>query len=127
MIGLVLVNFTWHQGPVAGWQTIFVYMLLIVGVMILGAFLYVEAKVSGFSLAPLREVKETLVLCLVASLRDGLPSESGSTTSSRCSRLCVVTPSCCQLCRCRLALSQGLVRPLPQAFSSADFSQAGSC
>jgi hypothetical protein len=38
-IGLVLVNFAWNQEPVTGWQTVHVYVLLIVGVVVLGAFL----------------------------------------------------------------------------------------
>ena len=57
VIGLVLVNFAWNQEPVTGWQTVYVYVLLIVGVVVLGAFLYVEAKVSEFPLVPLRDMK----------------------------------------------------------------------
>ncbi|EPY53891.1 membrane transporter [Schizosaccharomyces cryophilus OY26] len=42
--GLVLVNFAWNQAPVVGWQVPYVYILLIVGVLSLIIFVYVEHK-----------------------------------------------------------------------------------
>ncbi|EPY52314.1 membrane transporter [Schizosaccharomyces cryophilus OY26] len=42
--GLVLINFAWNQGPVVGWQVPYVYVLLIVGVLSIIVFVYVEHK-----------------------------------------------------------------------------------
>ncbi|KAL3424089.1 Drug resistance protein [Phlyctema vagabunda] len=44
VIGLVLVNFAWNQGPVAGWGITYVYVLLIVGFLFLGVFGFVESR-----------------------------------------------------------------------------------
>ncbi|KAH8809231.1 hypothetical protein F5884DRAFT_794875 [Xylogone sp. PMI_703] len=43
VVGLVLINFAWNQGPVVGWPTPYVYVLLIVGFLFIAAFVYVEA------------------------------------------------------------------------------------
>lgn len=40
--GLILVNFAWNQGPVVGWDVPYVYALLVVGVLMLGVFVYIE-------------------------------------------------------------------------------------
>lgn len=69
MVGLVLVNFAWNQGPVVGWQTVYVYVLLIVGFLVLAAFFYVEARVAEFPLVPLKSLtRDTLLVfgCIAA-------------------------------------------------------------
>jgi MFS family permease len=43
--GLVLVNFAWNQGPLVGWPTVYVYVLLIVGFVFVGVFFVVETRV----------------------------------------------------------------------------------
>lgn len=53
--GLVLINFAWNQGPVVGWSTPYVYVLLIIGVLIIGAFFYIEDHVAN-PLVPVREL-----------------------------------------------------------------------
>ncbi|CAH0045899.1 unnamed protein product [Clonostachys solani] len=40
--GLILVNFAWNQGPVVGWDVPYNYILLIVGVLMLGVFVHIE-------------------------------------------------------------------------------------
>lgn len=52
VVGLISVNFAWNQGPTAGWDKVYVYVLLIVGVAILGAFFWIEFKVAEFPLTP---------------------------------------------------------------------------
>ena len=42
VVGLVLVNFAWNQGPSVGWGKPYVYVLLILGIIFLAAFLFVE-------------------------------------------------------------------------------------
>ncbi|KAK6455603.1 multidrug-resistance type transporter [Scheffersomyces xylosifermentans] len=44
--GLVLINFAWNQGPVVGWDTPYVYVLLIIGFLSMAAFIYIEKKVE---------------------------------------------------------------------------------
>ena len=46
MAGLILLNFVWSQAPLVGWQTVYVYVLLIVSIVLLVIFFYVETKVS---------------------------------------------------------------------------------
>ncbi|KAK7894816.1 hypothetical protein LTR67_005555 [Exophiala xenobiotica] len=40
VIGLVLFNFAWNQGPAAGWDKVYVYVLLIIGACLLGVFFW---------------------------------------------------------------------------------------
>jgi MFS family permease len=42
--GLVLINFAFNQGPVVGWNTQYVYFSLIIGVILLVAFYFVERQ-----------------------------------------------------------------------------------
>jgi len=46
VLGLVLFNIAWNQGPIAGWSTPYVYVLLILGVFGFVAFILVERKVK---------------------------------------------------------------------------------
>ena len=43
---LVLFNFAWNQGPVVGWPTPYTYSIMIVGILIFIAFVFVEKRVS---------------------------------------------------------------------------------
>ncbi|KAJ6017553.1 hypothetical protein N7451_000932 [Penicillium sp. IBT 35674x] len=49
--GMILFNFAWNQAATVGWQVPYNYALLIVGILIIGAFLYVESK-SAYPLLP---------------------------------------------------------------------------
>lgn len=51
VIGLVLFNFAFNQALVVGWQTPYIYALLIVGVLFIGVFIYGESK-ALFPLLP---------------------------------------------------------------------------
>ena len=44
VVGLVLFNFAFNQALVVGWSTVYVYVLLIVGVLFLCVFVYGEGK-----------------------------------------------------------------------------------
>ncbi|CAF1077225.1 unnamed protein product [Didymodactylos carnosus] len=44
--GLVLIVYSWNQGPVVGWNKPYVFVLLIVGFLIVGAFIFIETKVE---------------------------------------------------------------------------------
>ncbi|TGO45413.1 hypothetical protein BCON_0395g00020 [Botryotinia convoluta] len=49
--GLVLVNFSWNQGPVIGWATVYVYVILIIGALVLGLFAFIESR-APYPLVP---------------------------------------------------------------------------
>jgi MFS family permease len=38
IFGLVLINFAWNQGPVVGWNTVYVYVTPLVGILAMGGF-----------------------------------------------------------------------------------------
>jgi MFS family permease len=44
--GLILVNFAFNQAPLVGWSNPYIYILLIIGVLLLIGFFYVEGKVE---------------------------------------------------------------------------------
>jgi MFS family permease len=44
--GLVLINFAWNQAPVVGWTDPYIYILLIVGFLSLGAFGFIERRAT---------------------------------------------------------------------------------
>ncbi|KAF7591512.1 hypothetical protein BBP40_001502 [Aspergillus hancockii] len=52
--GLVLVNVAWNQAPIVGWQTPYVYVLLIIGLLFLTAFFVVELNYSEHPLLPMK-------------------------------------------------------------------------
>ncbi|THY26622.1 MFS general substrate transporter [Aureobasidium pullulans] len=47
VIGLVLVNIAFNNGPLYGWSTPHVYFVLIIGLLVLVAFLWVERRASS--------------------------------------------------------------------------------
>lgn len=49
--GLILVNFSWNEGSVVGWDTVYVYVILIVGALILGLFALIESR-ADYPLVP---------------------------------------------------------------------------
>lgn len=66
MIGLILFNFSWNQGPVVGWDVVYVYVLLIVGVLFCGLFVYVES-ISHYPLIPKLHPKIIMTLVCIAA------------------------------------------------------------
>jgi hypothetical protein len=50
--GLTLVNVAWNQAPIVGWQTAYVYVLLIIGLVLLGLFFVWELRVASKPLIP---------------------------------------------------------------------------
>ncbi|OAA65267.1 major facilitator superfamily transporter [Niveomyces insectorum RCEF 264] len=57
--GLVLVNFAFNQAPIVGWATPYTYFLLLIGLLALGAFAYVEAGPAKYPLVPLAAMRAT--------------------------------------------------------------------
>jgi len=46
VVGLVLFNASWNQAPIAGWGAPYVIVMLILGLIFIGCFIIVEAKVA---------------------------------------------------------------------------------
>jgi MFS family permease len=44
--GLVLVNIAWNQAPSVGWGQPYVYVLLIVGILLMGLFAFIERRAA---------------------------------------------------------------------------------
>ncbi|CAI0646080.1 unnamed protein product [Colletotrichum noveboracense] len=67
-LGLALFSFAWNQAPAVGWRTPHIYFLLIIGVLLLAAFVYNETVVAN-PLVPLRVMNSStnLVLACVAA------------------------------------------------------------
>lgn len=72
VIGLVLINFAWNQGPVVGWTTPYTYALLIVGVLFIVFFLYIE-RIAPNPLIP-RDALNTTTLFVIGCMAAGWSS-----------------------------------------------------
>ncbi|KAG9659322.1 MFS general substrate transporter, partial [Aureobasidium melanogenum] len=62
--GLILFNFAWNQAAVVGWSIVYNYVLLIVGILFLVVFVWVEMKVSAQPLVPLKALSKESILAL---------------------------------------------------------------
>lgn len=56
VLGLVLINFAWNQGASEGWETVYVYVLLIVGFLFMGGFVCASARAQN-PLVPLEHLQ----------------------------------------------------------------------
>jgi MFS family permease len=46
VVGLLLLNISWNQAPIDGWSTPYVYILLILGFVFMGIFVFQEKRVK---------------------------------------------------------------------------------
>jgi MFS family permease len=65
VVGLVLINFAFNQGPVVGWPTPYVYILLIVGALFVAAFFFIESRVAD-PLVPTHYLTKEVLFVLAA-------------------------------------------------------------
>ncbi|EXJ70580.1 uncharacterized protein A1O5_06650 [Cladophialophora psammophila CBS 110553] len=49
---LVLFNFAWNQAPIVGWQKAYVYVTMLIGILLVPLFFYIEFRVSKAPLVP---------------------------------------------------------------------------
>ncbi|KIW77872.1 hypothetical protein Z517_07705 [Fonsecaea pedrosoi CBS 271.37] len=49
---LVLFNFAWNQAPIVGWQKAYVYVTMLLGILLVPLFFYIELRVSKTPLVP---------------------------------------------------------------------------
>ena len=64
--GLVVFNFAWNQAPLAGWDAPEVIATLVIGLVLLGAFFYIEAKWAKRPLLPFDAVNADVAFVLGA-------------------------------------------------------------
>lgn len=62
--GLVLFNFAWNQAGVVGWTVPYTYILLIVGILFFGAFLYIERNFARHPLVPIKNLSSEALYAL---------------------------------------------------------------
>ena len=62
--GLVLFNFAWNQAGVVGWQEPYTYVLLVVGILLLGLLCLVELKYAKKPLLPVASLSRASSLAL---------------------------------------------------------------
>lgn len=63
VVGLILFNFAWNQGPVVGWETSYTYALLIVGSAFLAAFGFIESR-AKHPLLPVRKLSSDTIFVM---------------------------------------------------------------
>lgn len=68
VIGLILFNFVWNQGPIVGWQTGYVIALLIISVFFLIAFFVFEIHYAKFPLLPPEIVRNRHIITILSSI-----------------------------------------------------------
>ncbi|PWN26352.1 putative major facilitator superfamily transporter, partial [Jaminaea rosea] len=66
--GLILFNFAWNQAAVVGWQVAYNPVLLVVGLLLIGTFLYWESRHATHPLIPktIWTTRNSIVLLCVA-------------------------------------------------------------
>ncbi|CCC68113.1 hypothetical protein NCAS_0B00290 [Naumovozyma castellii] len=68
VIGLILLNFVWNQGPIVGWQTAYIIALLVVSVFFLALFFTYEVKYAESPLLPVEVTKNRHIIMILAAL-----------------------------------------------------------
>jgi MFS family permease len=65
---LVLINFAWNQAPIVGWEQAYVYVCLIIGILLVGVFFYIELRLTTVPLIPFEALNyhTSFVLACVA-------------------------------------------------------------
>ncbi|KAF2669229.1 MFS general substrate transporter [Microthyrium microscopicum] len=64
---LVLINFAFNQAPIVGWSEPYVYVTLIIGVLLVPLFFYIELRLSPAPLIPFAVVKAEVAFVLAAT------------------------------------------------------------
>lgn len=65
--GLVLLNFAFNQAPIVSWKTPYTYFLLIIGIMLLAAFIWHESMAAAYPLIPISAMRPATNFVLVCT------------------------------------------------------------
>jgi MFS family permease len=52
LTAMILFNFAWNQAPGFGWEQVYIYVLLIIGILLFPVFFWIEIKVATKPLIP---------------------------------------------------------------------------
>ncbi|CAI5758529.1 unnamed protein product [Candida verbasci] len=68
IIGLILLNFIWNQGPVAGWGKAYIIVVLIISILLIVSFFIIELNFSTHPLLPrsIFNIKVGLILACIS-------------------------------------------------------------
>lgn len=66
-VGLVLLNFTFNQAPVVGWQTPYIIALLVISVVCIAVFVWYELHVPSNPLIPQPLLRSPRLLVVIAA------------------------------------------------------------
>ena len=67
VLALILINFAWNQAPLVGWQSPYVCVCLVVGLILVPAFFYLEIKVASNPLIPFSALNNTNAFVLATT------------------------------------------------------------
>lgn len=68
VLGMIIFNFVWNQGPIDGWEKAYVIVLLIVSTLLLVAFFVYEIKWAENPLLPPEVTKNRQIITILTSL-----------------------------------------------------------
>ena len=62
---LILFNFAWNQAPGFGWDKVYIYVLLIVGILLFPVFIWIELKVAEKPLIPFKALSTDVIFVMI--------------------------------------------------------------
>lgn len=68
VIGLILLNFVWNQGPIVGWGQAYIIVLLVVSIISLVVFFIYEIKFASSPLLPKEITKDRHMIMILVAL-----------------------------------------------------------
>jgi MFS family permease len=63
--GLVMINFAFNEAPIAGWHKSYISFILVLGLICLGIFIYIELRVASYPLIPIKGLNRDAAFTLV--------------------------------------------------------------
>lgn len=63
--GLVLINFAFNEAPIVGWHVSYIPFILVIGLICLGIFIYIELRVASYPLIPIKGLTRDAAFTLV--------------------------------------------------------------
>lgn len=68
VLGLILFNFVWNQGPIVGWEKAYIIVLLIISTLLLIAFFTYEIRWAKYPLLPREVTQNRHIITILTSL-----------------------------------------------------------
>ncbi|KAK1779725.1 major facilitator superfamily domain-containing protein [Copromyces sp. CBS 386.78] len=68
---LILINVAWNQAPIVGWTEPYTYVLLIIGILLVPLFFWIELRWSSYPLLPLDALKSGDIAFVLGCLACG--------------------------------------------------------